>query len=381
MSENESHSEIKDGDGSNLEHALLESLFYNEMMMMDDSSASINSDFMAYLSSASENPQGTPDAGAIAEKDMLRDFGVASAAGSAPHDSEAQPDQPIPGSGHWQDTPDPQPQSTAGDTAKPPASAAAPSAPLHVRAPDSTGQTQLLISQFAVLAGRLGISLPPDVVSSLSQQANSPSSSGAPAYKKSLQMLSQLIQSQAQEASPVDQDEDGTLDGNKSDPDVSPAVQQLQNAADAAIATVTETRKRTQSEISTTAAGAKTPLYSKRRKKPNLAECESKLAALKAENDTLKRHLDTISNKSQKFDQERKVQEQEMKKLMDAGAGPEKLNPLLSKFSEVYSDYGRHRHQELTFHLQQLQRCVYFLYRGRKFACHPIVLTISFSDW
>jgi len=366
-----------DEGSSNVEHALLESLFYNEMMMMDDSSASISSDFMAYLSSTSELPQGTPDAGAIAEKDMLRDFGVTSATGSTPAPHDAQTAQSQPQSQHgqpatavaatrpWPATDQPNPQSNAQKSTKQSAPASAYSAvPANVSEskPESTGQTQLLISQFAVLAGRLGISLPSDVVSSLSHQANSndTSNGGAPAYQKSLQLLSQLIQSQAQEVSPPDQNEDGafaTDSKSSASEDMSPAVQQLQNNADAAIASVTETRKRTQTEMNST-AGAKPPLYSKRRKKPNLTECESKLASLKAENETLKRHLDTISNKSQKFDQDRKDQEQEMKKLMDEGAGPEKLNPLLTKFSEVYSDYGRHRHQELTFHLQQLQRLI-----------------------
>ena len=100
----------------------------------------------------------------------------------------------------------------------------------------------------------------------------------------------------------------------------------------------------------------KAPLFSKRRKKPRLSDCEAKLAALKSENDMLKRHLDTIANKSQKFDQDRKEAESNMKRLLKEGAGPEKLNPLLSKFSQMYSDYGSNRHQELTFHLEQLER-------------------------
>jgi hypothetical protein len=76
-SNNESDADVNNCESSSsLEHALLESLFYNEMMMMDDSSSCISSDFMAFLSSNLENPPGAPDAGAIAEKDMLRDFGV-----------------------------------------------------------------------------------------------------------------------------------------------------------------------------------------------------------------------------------------------------------------------------------------------------------------
>jgi predicted nuclease with TOPRIM domain len=213
----------------------------------------------------------------------------------------------------------------------------------------------LLISQFAVLASRLGITLPCDVLSSLSSQANAiDTCNGEQAsYHQSLQALSNLIHAQAQKGSPVpptSSDEAGSSP-EKADAPSSSHV----NAAEAAVTSASESRKRAQSEAN---YGPKPPLYSKRRKKPRLADCESKLASLKAENEMLKRHVDTITNRSKKVDEERKAQEQEMKRLMNEGAGPEQLNPLLSKFSEVYSDYGDNRHQELTFHLQQLQRYV-----------------------
>ena len=47
------------------------------------------------------------------------------------------------------------------------------------------------------------------------------------------------------------------------------------------------------------------PTYSKRRKKPRLSDCETKLAQLKAENEQLKRHLQNVSNKAHKFDKEK----------------------------------------------------------------------------
>ena len=100
----------------------------------------------------------------------------------------------------------------------------------------------------------------------------------------------------------------------------------------------------------------KAPLYSKRRKKPRLSDCETKLAGLKAENEMLRRHLDNVSQRSEKFEEERKNQEQAMRSLAEEGADASKLRPLLSKFSEMYSDYGRHRDEELSFHLKQLER-------------------------
>jgi hypothetical protein len=97
-------------------------------------------------------------------------------------------------------------------------------------------------------------------------------------------------------------------------------------------------------------------LYSKRRKKPRLSDCEAKLAELRSENEMLKRHLANVTNKAQVFDQERARATQEMKRMLQEGAPPEKLNPLLHKYGETYADYGRHRHQELTFHLDQLEK-------------------------
>ena len=378
MASNDSNADIKNSESSSsLEHALLESLFYNEMMMMDDSSSCISSDFMAYLGSNSEIPPCAPDAGAIAEKDMLRDFGVASS--GAPRDPTAtatvQSSQPT--QRHVLDPSTATPKHDEGSV-----HAATLSTDTSASPDKEAGQTNLLISQFAVLAGRLGISLPTDVLSSLTHQATTTENNNGEhsSYQQSLQALSQLIQAQAQKGSPVAPNEAASSDeaGNSADmADVTPAVHELQNVAEAAIATVTETRKRTQSEANN---GTKAPLYSKRRKKPRLADCESKLASLKAENEMLKRHLDTISNRSKKFDQERKAQEQQMKRLMNEGAGPEKLNPLLSKFSEVYSDYGENRHQELTFHLQQLQRYVFLSLVKNRIRFQTALLTHA-PDW
>lgn len=334
---------------SSLEHALLESLFYNEMMMMDDSSSCISSDFMAFLSSNLENPPGAPDAGAIAEKDMLRDFGVSP--------NSAPPDPPLQLGLESQ-----RPMmslSTLDKTANEVGSQIRTSTDASASSDKEIGPTNLLISQFAVLASRLGITLPSDVLSSLSSQANAiDTCNGEQAsYHQSLQALSNLIYAQAQKGSPLALTNSDEAVSSPEKGDAPSSSHELQNAVEAAVTSATESRKRVQSEANN---GPKPPLYSKRRKKPRLADCESKLTALKAENEMLKRHVDTITNRSKKFDEERKAQEQEMKRLMNEGAGPEQLNPLLSKFSEVYSDYGDNRHQELTFHLQQLQRYVLF---------------------
>ena len=99
------------------------------------------------------------------------------------------------------------------------------------------------------------------------------------------------------------------------------------------------------------------PTYSKRRKKPRLSDCEAKLAQLKAENEQLKRHLQNVSNKAHKFDHEKEEAGKQMARLMhDPNAGPREMELSVRKFSDMYSDYGINRQQELSFHLEQLQR-------------------------
>lgn len=94
-------------------------------------------------------------------------------------------------------------------------------------------------------------------------------------------------------------------------------------------------------------------------KKPRLSECETKLAQLKAENEQLKRHLQNVSNKAHKFDMEKEEAGKNIARLIhDPNAGPHEMEMSVSKFSDMYSDYGINRQQELSFHLEQLQRLV-----------------------
>lgn len=331
-----------DIDGAaNLDHTLLESLFYNEMMLLDESSF-LSPDFMGSLTAETDggginastnrninrNTNGTmninvlaeKDASALAERDLLQHFGVPSRSFgesliSPPLIPSSKNDGVV---GMWT------PSGKIPETSRIP----------HERA-------QHLVSQFATLASRLGISLPQSVLSSLTQQV------------------------QAKEAGKVKGESPShnttigahSFDGSSSvetSPNTAAPMTQLQDTSDAiCVVAPAETRKRSHSDP---LENSKAPLYSKRRKKPRLSDCETKLASLKSENEMLKRHLDTIANKSQKFDQDRKEAEWNMKRLIQEGAGPEQINPLLSKFSQMYSDYGSHRHQELTFHLEQLER-------------------------
>jgi hypothetical protein len=99
------------------------------------------------------------------------------------------------------------------------------------------------------------------------------------------------------------------------------------------------------------------PTYSKRRKKPRLSDCETRLTLLKAENEQLKRHLQNVSNKAHKFDMEKEEAGKQIARLVDdPNTAPREMELSVRKFSDMYSDYGINRQQELSFHLEQLQR-------------------------
>jgi len=103
----------------------------------------------------------------------------------------------------------------------------------------------------------------------------------------------------------------------------------------------------------------------KKRKRPRIEECETKLATLKDENRILKRHLDAVLKKTESADLERAQAEQDMREMLQKQGGgvvdEEKLQKLVTRFTEMYSDYGKSRQQELRFHLEQLRKYVSFI--------------------
>jgi hypothetical protein len=266
----------------------------------------------------------------------------------------------------------------------------------HVVVPP--GKARQLVDQFATLASRLGIDLPDTVLESLTAAAarNDPSlvqqhPTNAMATKSSAaynQSSSFGKQNRASAVMMMHQDENSQNGNNSSDDSkheelsVAPTVEELRKTAEEAIAAVTSYRKRSfehqdsagsdgggdsidaghnnNNNMATTGAKSSSnkPAYSKRRKKPRLAECESKLAQLKAENEQLKRHLENVSNKAHKFDKEKEEAGKRITQLQHKNAGPQEMSAAVREFSDMYSDYGVNRQHELSFHLEQLQRYV-----------------------
>jgi len=114
----------------------------------------------------------------------------------------------------------------------------------------------------------------------------------------------------------------------------------------------------------------------RRAKKPQNGEYEQKLKVLKEENERLKRHLTSVNNKSVRVTEEKKKSMEDMERIVKMFKSGEKLDELgngkgkdalmtvdglqsfIKEYTNMYSDYGNRRLDELTFHLGQLERLV-----------------------
>ena len=141
-------------------------------------------------------------------------------------------------------------------------------------------------------------------------------------------------------------------------------MKQLQDTAEAAISAV-EDWKRKANEVDGVKIASDIAAKSgaRRKKNPTKEDCEIKLKRLRDENEMLKRHLDNVTNKTAKFEEDRRASEKKMKEMLnlcsEKGVCPTIQNELkknLEQFSETYSDYGKRRQDELFFHLTQLEK-------------------------
>ena len=206
-----------------------------------------------------------------------------------------------------------------------------------------------LVDQFATLAGKLGINLPPNVLSTLTAAAaagetkEAASSSAAAqtnatpvggastsSFARQLQLTAEesiaAIQGRKRKASPVSSGESTPATATTTSMGSSPFP--LGSGATAGT---------DDAALSSTAAAA---AY-RRKKKPRLQDTESRLAAFKAENETLKRHLANITDKTALIDQEREQAERKLSEMVQSGANEKQIGPVLARFGEMYSDYGR----------------------------------------
>lgn len=220
-----------------------------------------------------------------------------------------------------------------------------------------------LVAQFHTLASRLGISLPPNVLNDLTTVAimnGSASLGGSNAVPTaSVSSIDSTLEGTSVPSSAPGND--GLVNGSASCQPLIPSyMKQLQDTAEAAISAVeSQKRKSVDQEVYPKPA----PAPPRRKRKPTKEDCERRLSQLKAENETLKRHLDMVKNKTARFEAERKAQEKKMKELVMLSSKPDdnaswekELRENLAQFTETYSDYGKHRQDELFFHLNQLEK-------------------------
>ena len=421
---------------SAVDHALLESLFYNEMMMLDTTSPS-SSNILSQSFAGAVLPHTTEtDTTTIVEKEMLQDFGVTAnshvlhsplkTTTTTQHQPAATPyyagAPPAPAASVQISTapsivplrhvanaphaygrtppvysvaPVAPPVSTPGVVAptglqpaplpsqQPPASLSQSLASHAEMTPEALSidtkqidapeeeKSQKLVDQFTTLASRLGIELPNNVLQSLTAAA----AKTDPGDDVTNSATTNIATDGKPTKSTIAPSKCNTKEGGmaaSSELDVPPTVEEMRKTAEEAIAAVTSsattaitsmTKKRPASDDGDNNGGGDgpgsssgKPLYSKRRKKPRLADCETRLAELQKENELLKRHVKNVSNKAIRFDQERDELWGRIKHLHDTEGAPEEMNKTLKAFTNMYSDYGSNRQQELSFHLEQLQR-------------------------
>jgi len=402
---------------SSLDHALLESIFYSEMMLMDDSTSLISNNLLSTLAAdgsvrqppvdtiqetttttplestsvpqmqhqkhshetSTSNPPAAVEGGTHATPAPQMESNTEptgpnmSALSHTQHiDAMPQsqaPDQPLAHYHQQQNPHDAKDGQQATTSLTPPDLSKAPpvvaasvaTATATSRIAESDGEKrQKLVSQFATLASRLGIQLPETVVDSLSSQSPVAGTSNAIVATASHSEPAPTPQT----SSPTQQRSSDALLSQPNNNPTNPEVRQLAEVANAAVEAASRKRDLDASlnsgsdggGPSNTGSNAKQAPYSKRRKKPRLSDCEAKLAELQAENSMLKRHLANLSSQSHRLDEERRTQEQRMHSMLEQGAAEDELDTEVKHFQEVYSDYGRRRHQEIHFHLDQLQR-------------------------
>jgi len=86
-------------------------------------------------------------------------------------------------------------------------------------------------------------------------------------------------------------------------------------------------------------------------------DLSEKLNALKQENEMLRRQVNIVTNKTARFDKDRALAEQKMRTMIDNdNCSSDQLDKLVMNHLEMYADYGSSRHEELAFHLNQLEK-------------------------
>jgi hypothetical protein len=363
---------------SSLDYALLESLFYNEMIKMNESSSlfpqslllSDDSSEEITSSAADESLVAATDPLTAAEQALLRDFGVDS--------SPTVATCAIITEAHHANTTEascytPALQEPVADTA----------ADMKVSSESSQQQRNKLLAQFTTLASRLGIDLSPQVLQSLTASSTTKMDGVGLSVKPATANNSLPAGAAADDELKDEEAALSTPDGYVSNHSAA-KLGSVETAAAALVlpSSSSEKRSATAKEIdaklppvssfgvtSGAVAAAKSGSPSGPRKKPRLEACDQKLAQLQEENAILQSRVQALSAKHHQSSKERQELEIKLKRFLlhktsgvtdgeSAIADKEhaEMQQVIDQYQELYSDYGRRRDQELLIHLQQLQR-------------------------
>eukprot|EP00752_Nemacystus_decipiens_P003554 g3279.t1 len=100
----------------------------------------------------------------------------------------------------------------------------------------------------------------------------------------------------------------------------------------------------------------------RKRKKMTLGELEERVKQVSEDNGRLKLHLSNVNEKLLQMANKKKLMEAEIASKLEAqraspgDANQASLAEALSRFKDLYADYGKHRKKEVEFHLKQLER-------------------------
>ena len=351
--------------GEEFDATLVEALFMNELLALNDLVTSSDGDGdggdggegdvtsgfegLAGLlgSSVPGSPPVPPSGPMLGGSDMTTSAGqqlaVSPLRPSAPHRTEAAESVP---------------PARAGAAA---ADAASTMAPCGETAAGADEPKQLMVHQFATLAGKLGVHLPPNILSALSQAAEASASASASASANDSTSVSACSDSVAAESFLARQAEESIAaieGGSRKRKASSPPGGGAGSAALPLPSSLPSPTIPANLDAASSSADASSEAASKK-KKPRLQDTATRYAALKAENETLKRHLANVTHTTTLVDKERAEAERKLAGMVTKETADERqVGPVLEKFGEMYSDYGRRRQEELTFHLEQLERYV-----------------------
>ena len=230
----------------------------------------------------------------------------------------------------------------------------------------NASSNESLVAQFAAIAKKLNVELTSSVLDSLRNQHNSNENNGDanntgqnPSTSKNESKIKLELSSDSND--------------NRSSKGVSnvafiPKVQVMQEVAQETISAITSRNSqpidvpsdaaiRSSSNVNSKDSSHSTQPTKKRKRVLTTAELNEKLAALRSENEMLKKQVDIVTNKTAQFDKDRASAEEEMRKMItDNNVSSEELDQVVKNHLEMYADYGSSRHEELTFHLNQLEK-------------------------